>query len=85
VQKAKLLFEKTKVEEEAQREEEDLTSKMSATLENGGTGSSQQLADLSAAFRKARVNFIARQRRYDRARALFSSNGGAKKETTFCR
>ena len=85
VQKAKLLFEKTKVEEEAQREEEDLTSKMSATLENGGTGSSQQLADLSAAFRKARVNFIARQRRYDRARALFSSNGGSKKETTFCR
>ncbi|CAL6273331.1 unnamed protein product [Bathycoccus prasinos] len=85
VQKAKLLFEKTKVEEEAQREEEDLTSKMSATLENGGTGSSQQLADLSAAFRKARVNFIARQRRYDRARALFSSNGGAKKEATFCR
>ncbi|CAL6273492.1 unnamed protein product [Bathycoccus prasinos] len=85
VQKAKLLFEKTKVEEEAQREEEDLTSKMSATLENGGTGSSQQLADLSAAFRKARVNFIARQRRYDRARALFSSHGGAKKETTFCR
>jgi len=84
VQKAKLLFEKTKVEEEAQREE-DLTSKTSATLENGGTGSSQQLADLSAAFRKARVNFIARQRRYDRARALFSSNGGAKKETTFCR
>ena len=82
VQKAKLLFEKTKVEEEAQREE-DLTSKTSATLENGGTGSSQQLADLSAAFRKARVNFIARQRRYDRARALFSSNG-AKKETT-CR
>ena len=83
VQKAKLLFEKTKVEEEAQREE-DLTSKTSATLENGGTGS-QQLADLSAAFRQARVNFIARQRRYDRARALFSSNGGSKKETTFCR
>jgi hypothetical protein len=83
MQKAKLLFEKTKVEEEAQREE-DLTSKTSATLENGGTGS-QQLADLSAAFRQARVNFIARQRRYDRARALFSSNGGSKKETTFCR
>ena len=83
VQKAKLLFEKAKVEEEAQREE-DLTSKTSATLENGGTGS-QQLADLSAAFRQARVNFIARQRRYDRARALFSSNGGSKKETTFCR
>ena len=84
MQKAKLLFEKTKVEEEAQREEEDLTSKTSATLENGGT-CSQQLADLSAAFRQARVNFIARQRRYDRARALFSSNGGSKKETTFCR
>jgi hypothetical protein len=83
MQKAKLLFEKTKVEEEAQREE-DLTSKTSATLENGGTGS-QQLADLSAAFRQARVNFIARQRRYDRARALFSSKGGSKKETTFCR
>ena len=80
MQKAKLLFEKTKVEEEAQREE-DLTSKTSATLENGGTcaGGSQQLADLSAAFRQARVNFIARQRRYDRARALFSSNGGSKK------
>ena len=84
MQKAKLLFEKTKVEEEAQREEEDLTSKTSATLENGGT-CSQQLADLSAAFRQARVNFIARQRRYDRARALFSSNGGSKKETIFCR
>lgn len=73
MQRAKLLHENTKAEEEeAQRQAVlDSTRRTSAkNVDHGGASSnvgSQQLADLATALRKARVNFIACQRRYERA------------------
>ena len=73
MQKAKLLHENTKAEEEEAQRQAVLDSTRRTSAKNadpGGASSnvgSQQLADLATALRKARVNFIACQRRYERA------------------
>ena len=79
MQKAKLLHENTKAEEEAHRQAVFDSSKRTSAknADPGGALSnvgSQQLADLANALRKARVNFIACQRRYERAMKIVRAN-----------
>jgi len=87
MQKAKLLHENTKKEEEAERQAVFDSSKRTSSknADPGGASSnagSQQLADLATALRKARVNFIACQRRCDRAMKIVRANEGKSEHQT---